>query len=196
MLFDRIQGLRPLFRVPDPAPRTEYLPGELAHRGLWFPPVDVPLGFGQVGRPPGAGDGLRLLAVDDRGDDLVAAGPDLLAGRWQLIAGLAAASKTLMWDNESAVGSSTVALSTGWSYVSRRFIDLIVIRTPPFRSRVRYRRTRRTGVPTPRTRRSVRPDVHKTCSCPDGVAFVCEIPGLLDAVLVVDCLGLLRPLQP
>jgi hypothetical protein len=44
--------LMPLFRRPDPAQRTEYLPGELAQCDLWFPPVDVPLGFGQVGRPP------------------------------------------------------------------------------------------------------------------------------------------------
>jgi hypothetical protein len=41
-----------LFVPPDPAQRTDYLPGELAQCDLWFPPVDVPLGFGQVGRPP------------------------------------------------------------------------------------------------------------------------------------------------
>ena len=29
-----------------------YLPGELAQCDLWFPPVDVPLGLGQAGRPP------------------------------------------------------------------------------------------------------------------------------------------------
>jgi hypothetical protein len=28
------------------------LPGELAQCDLWLPPVDVPLGYGQVGRPP------------------------------------------------------------------------------------------------------------------------------------------------
>jgi hypothetical protein len=38
--------------VPDPAQRTDYLPGELAQCDLWFPPADVPLGFGQSGRPP------------------------------------------------------------------------------------------------------------------------------------------------
>lgn len=30
--------------------------------------------------------------------------PDLLAGQWQLIAGLGAAPKALVWDNESAIG--------------------------------------------------------------------------------------------
>ena len=44
--------LRPLFAPPDPASRTSYQPGELAQCDLWFPPVDVPLGHGQVGRPP------------------------------------------------------------------------------------------------------------------------------------------------
>jgi lambda repressor-like predicted transcriptional regulator len=49
---DRVQQLRPLCRAPAPAQRTEYPPGELAQGDLWFPPVDVPLGFGQAGRPP------------------------------------------------------------------------------------------------------------------------------------------------
>jgi transposase len=52
VLKDRVRMLRPLFVPPDPAQRTDYLPGELAQCDLWFPPVDVPLGFGQVGRPP------------------------------------------------------------------------------------------------------------------------------------------------
>src|ERR1700728_3261700 len=49
----RIRELRPLFVPPDPASRTQYLPGELAQCDLWFPPADVPVGAGQAGRPPG-----------------------------------------------------------------------------------------------------------------------------------------------
>jgi hypothetical protein len=52
VFFERVQALRPLFKPADPASRTEYQPGELAQCDLWFPPVDVPLGFGQTGRPP------------------------------------------------------------------------------------------------------------------------------------------------
>jgi transposase len=48
----RVAQLRPLFVPPDPVQRTEYTPGELAQWDLWFPPVDIPLGFDQVGRPP------------------------------------------------------------------------------------------------------------------------------------------------
>lgn len=49
---DRVRQLRPLFVPSDPASETTYAPGELAQCDLWFPPADVPLGAGQVGRPP------------------------------------------------------------------------------------------------------------------------------------------------
>jgi transposase len=104
VLFDRIALLRPLFVRPDPAQRTEYAPGELAQCDLWFPPVDVPLGFGQVGRPPvlvmvcGYSRFVSAVLIPSRQS------PDLLGGQWQLIAALGAASKALVWDNESAVG--------------------------------------------------------------------------------------------
>ena len=52
VLKDRVRVSRPLYVQPNPSERTDYLPGELVQCDLWFPPVDVPLGFGQVGRPP------------------------------------------------------------------------------------------------------------------------------------------------
>jgi hypothetical protein len=52
VLKDRVRELRPAFMPPDPASRTVYQPEELAQCDLWFPPADIPLGFGQVGRPP------------------------------------------------------------------------------------------------------------------------------------------------
>ncbi len=102
---DRVQRLRPLFRPPDPAQRTEYLPGELAQCDLWFPPADVPLGFGQVGRPPvlvmvcGYSRWLAATMIPTRQS------PDLLAGHWTLLRRLGAVPKALVWDNEAAVGS-------------------------------------------------------------------------------------------
>lgn len=101
---DRVQRLRPLFRRPDPAQRTEYLPGELVQCDLWFPPVDVPLGFGQVGRPPvlvmvsGYSRWLSAVMIPSRQS------PDLLVGHWRLISGWERVPKALVWDNESAVG--------------------------------------------------------------------------------------------
>ncbi|MCX2729119.1 hypothetical protein OOZ19_02610 [Saccharopolyspora sp. NFXS83] len=52
VLKDRVRELRPSFSPPDPVSRTMYQPGDLAQCDLWFPPADVPLGFGQLGRPP------------------------------------------------------------------------------------------------------------------------------------------------
>jgi transposase len=102
---DRVQQLRPLFRVPDPAQRTEYLPGELAQCDLWFPPADVPLGFGQTGRPPvlvmvcGYSRWLAATMIPTRQS------PDLLGAHWRLLSRLGAVPKALVWDNEAAVGS-------------------------------------------------------------------------------------------
>jgi hypothetical protein len=52
VLKDRVRVLRPLFIPPDSASRTAYAPGELAQCDVWLPPADVPLGAGQMGRPP------------------------------------------------------------------------------------------------------------------------------------------------
>jgi transposase len=104
VFFERVQALRPLFAPADPASRTEYEAGELAQCDLWFPPVDVPLGFGQLGRPP------VLVMVPGYSRMITARmlpsrqSPDLLAGHWALISGWGRVPKALVWDNESAVG--------------------------------------------------------------------------------------------
>jgi transposase len=105
VLKDRVRELRPLFLPPDPASRTTYSPGELAQCDLWFPAVDVPLGFGQTGRPP------VLVMVAGYSRWITAAmipsrqAPDLIAGHWLLLQRLGAVPRALVWDNESAVGS-------------------------------------------------------------------------------------------
>lgn len=105
VLKDRVRELRPLFVAPDPASRTEYRPGELAQCDLWFPAVDVPLGFGQLGRPPvlvmvaGYSRVIGAVMLPSRQS------PDLLAGHWQVLSGWGRVPRVLVWDNESAVGS-------------------------------------------------------------------------------------------
>ena len=105
VLKDRVRVLRPLFVPPDPASRRSYCAGELAQCDLWFPPVDVPLGAGQVGRPPvlvmvaGYSRWMSALLLPSR------QGPDLLAGHWALLGRLGAVPRALVWDNEAAVGS-------------------------------------------------------------------------------------------
>lgn len=105
VLKDRVRVLRPQYLPPDPASRTNYSAGELAQCDLWFPPVDVPLGAGQVGRPPvlvmvcGYSRWMSAVLLPSR-----QAG-DLLAGHWQLLQQLGAVPRALVWDNEAAVGS-------------------------------------------------------------------------------------------
>jgi transposase len=105
VFFERVAQLRPLFRPPDPASRTEYQPGELAQCDLWFPPADVPLGWGQAGRPPvlvmvsGYSRVIAAVMIPSRRAE------DLLAGHWRLISGWGRAPRALVWDNEGAVGS-------------------------------------------------------------------------------------------
>ena len=104
ILKDRVRELRPVYQPVDPASRTTYLPGELAQCDLWFPPVDIPLGSGQAGRPP------VLVMVSGYSRVITAAmlpsrqSPDLLAGHWRLISEWGRVPKILVWDNESAVG--------------------------------------------------------------------------------------------
>ena len=106
VLKDRVRELRPVYLPPDPASRTSYVAGDRVQCDLWFPPVDVPLGHGQVGRPPvlvmAAGYSRMLFAVMIPSRQ----GPDLLAGHWLLLSEhLGAVPRQLVWDNESAVGS-------------------------------------------------------------------------------------------
>jgi len=56
VLKDRIRELRPAYLPPDPASRTSYAAGEVAQNDLWFPPVRLPVGFGQVRRRLRPGD--------------------------------------------------------------------------------------------------------------------------------------------
>jgi hypothetical protein len=104
ILKDRVRELRPFYLPPDPAGRTQYVAGEVAQCDLWFPPVDVPLGCGQFGRPP------VLVMVTGYSRVITAAmlpsrqSPDLLCGHWELLRGWGVVPRVLVWDNESAVG--------------------------------------------------------------------------------------------
>ncbi|MCC9307350.1 IS21 family transposase [Kitasatospora sp. RB6PN24] len=105
ILKERVRELRPAYLPVDPVSRTVYQPGELAQCDLWFPPVDIPLGYGQCGRPPVlvivAGYSrmitARMLPSRQTGD--------LIDGHWRLLAGgWGAVPKMLVWDNEPGVG--------------------------------------------------------------------------------------------
>jgi len=68
---------------------------------LWFPPVTVPVGCGQVRRPlqlpvltmvTGYSRWLSAVLIPSRKAE------DLFAGRWQLISGLGAVPRVPVWD--------------------------------------------------------------------------------------------------
>lgn len=101
---DRVRELRPVYAPVDPSSRTSYLPGERAQCDLWFPPVGIPLGFGQAGSPPvlvmvaGYSRWLAAKTVPTRN------APDLVLGQWAVAQQLGAIPRALVWDNESGVG--------------------------------------------------------------------------------------------
>src|SRR6516225_6112810 len=99
-LSGRVAELRPAYLPPDPAGRTSYAPGEIAQCDLWFPPINLPVGFGQTRKPTqlpvltmvcGYSRWLSGVLIPTR-----AAG-DLFAGWWQLLSGLGAVPRVLVW---------------------------------------------------------------------------------------------------
>ncbi|MFD3761621.1 hypothetical protein [Streptomyces sp. NPDC058622] len=52
ILKERVRELLPAYLPVDPVSRTVYQAGKLAQCDLWFPPVDIPFGYGQPDRAP------------------------------------------------------------------------------------------------------------------------------------------------
>ncbi len=104
---ERVAELRPAYLPVDPAGRTTYVAGEIAQCDLWFPPIQLPVGFGQTRTSAqlpvltmvtGYSRWLSGVLIPSRRAE------DLFAGWWQLIHGLGAVPRTLVWDGESAIG--------------------------------------------------------------------------------------------
>jgi transposase len=107
VLKDRVRELRPLYLPPDPASRTVYLPGEIGQHDLWFPPIELPVGFGQVRTATQLPVLTMVTGYARRVDGLLIpsrSAEDLFAGWWRLLERLGAVPRTLVWDGEGAVG--------------------------------------------------------------------------------------------
>ncbi len=103
VLRAKVAELRPLHRPADPADRTTYAAGQIVQCDLWFPGRVVPVDAGPVlADPPvltmvAAFSGfIMALLLPSRTTG------DLVAGMWQLLAGLGAVP--MVWDNESGIG--------------------------------------------------------------------------------------------
>jgi transposase len=104
---ERVAELRPAYLPPDPASRTTYVAGEIAQCDFWFPPIGLPVGFGQTRTAmqlpvltmvTGYSRWLSAILVPTRHAE------DLFAGWWRLIHALGAVPRLLVWDGEGAVG--------------------------------------------------------------------------------------------
>lgn len=107
VLSSRVAELRPVYLPPDPASRTSYPAGEIAQCDLWFPPIMLPVGFGQVRKPTqlpvltmvtGYSRWLSAVLIPSRRAE------DLFAGWWQVIEALGAVPRVLVWDGEGSIG--------------------------------------------------------------------------------------------
>ncbi len=107
VLSGRVAELRPVYLPPDPAGRTSYVAGEVAQCDLWFPAIEVPVGFGQsrtarhlpvLTMITGYARWLSAVLIPSRRAE------DLFAGWWQLISGLGSVPRVLVWDGEGAIG--------------------------------------------------------------------------------------------
>ena len=106
-LSARVAELRPVYLPPDPASRTSYLAGEIAQCDFWFPPIRLPVGFGQT-RTASQLPVLTMITGYARwASGLLLPSrqaEDLYAGWWRLLNQLGAVPRVLVWDGESAVG--------------------------------------------------------------------------------------------
>jgi O-antigen/teichoic acid export membrane protein len=84
-----------------------YQAGDIAQCSLWFPPIEIPVGFGQTRSASqlpvlvmmtGYSRWLSAILIPSRRAE------DLFAGWWQLIAELGAVPRTLTWHSEAAIG--------------------------------------------------------------------------------------------
>lgn len=105
VLRDRVAELRPLYLEPEGTGRTVYEPGELAQWDLWWPEVDIPVGYEQTVRLPVivgvAGYSRWILArmIPSKQTH------DVLAGHRWCLADLGAVPKLGVYDGEPAISS-------------------------------------------------------------------------------------------
>ena len=102
---ERVRAIRPEYLPADPVDRLDHPPGRAVQCDLWFPPVKMPVGFGQQAMLPV----LVMVAAFSRFITAVMLPSrqtmDLVAGMWQLLSGsFTAVPHELWWDNEAGIG--------------------------------------------------------------------------------------------
>lgn len=101
---ENVARIRPEYAPADPADRISYEPGDQAQCDLVFPAVKIPVPGGDPRVLP------VLVMVCSHSRFIMATmipsrtTGDLLAGMWELIGGLGAVPRRLIWDNETGIG--------------------------------------------------------------------------------------------
>jgi O-antigen/teichoic acid export membrane protein len=110
VLVDQVAQLRSAYMRPyQHLNGITYPPGETAQCGLWFPPIEIPVGFGQTRSAlklpvltmiSGYSRWLSAILIPSTKPE------DLRAGSWQLLTRLGAVPRVLTWDRDGAFGCS------------------------------------------------------------------------------------------
>jgi transposase len=106
-LSGRVAELRLAYLPVDPVSRTHYEAGEIGQHDFWFPPIELPVGFGHARAAKQLPVLTMVTGYARHVDGLLIpsrAAEDLFAGWWRLLARLGAVPRTLVWDGEGAVG--------------------------------------------------------------------------------------------
>ena len=108
VLLDKVTELRLEYLDQDQhVSAPGYLPGEIAQCGFWFPPLEVPVGFGQTR----SALQLPVLTMISSYSHWLSAvliptrkAEDLFPGWWELLQQLGSVPRILTWDSEVAIG--------------------------------------------------------------------------------------------
>ncbi|TLM82972.1 IS21 family transposase [Pseudarthrobacter sp. NamE2] len=101
---ENVARIRPEYAPADPADRITYDPGDQAQCDLWFPEARIPVGAGKTRVLP-----VLVMVSSHSRFSMARMIPsrmtgDLLAGMWELLGGLGAVPRRLIWDNETGIG--------------------------------------------------------------------------------------------
>lgn len=109
-LFEQATEMRAAYSHPNQdVSQTRYPPGEVAQCGLWFPPIEIPVGFGQMRSAhqlpvltmiTGYSSWLSAILIPSRRAE------DLFAGWWKLMVELGAVPRMLTSHHEDAISVS------------------------------------------------------------------------------------------
>jgi hypothetical protein len=88
-----------------------YLAGEISRHDFWFPPVELPVGFGQARTAKQLPVLTMITCYARHVDGLLPSrnAEDLFAGWWELIARLGAVPRTLVWTGNARSASTAGA---------------------------------------------------------------------------------------